>query len=202
MTVWDTNGRVIARTTTESDGTWQIFPVSPGTVMVCFDAIGRHGPSSLGYQSQCYNNLTWNGTSAPSATQITLNPGTVVTNVNASLVTFSAIAGTITDSVAHSGVFNVKVNLYSVNGTLLKSTITQADGTYTLARLVQNAYLLCFDARNAAGPSATGYLSQCYLKKAWDGVTKPSPGSPQLDTIVSVPASGVKVIDAALTPKP
>jgi hypothetical protein len=195
VSIWDLNGRVIARATTQSDGTWQAFPVSPGTVLVCFDATNITS-SQFGYQSQCYNAQPWDGVSSPRATGITLNAGTVVTGINATLATFPAITGTVVDKTNPTfGIFNVTVKLFNSSGVVIKTTTTFADGTYALTHLAQGAYFVCFDGSTAA----TQFLDQCYNGAAWDGVAKPSAATH--DTLFGL--SGVKTnVNGSLTPKP
>jgi hypothetical protein len=199
VSVWDTNGRIIARATTGSDGTWQAFPVSPGTVLVCFDATNVTAPSTFGYQSQCYNGKPWDAVSSPTATGISLTPGNVVNNINAALVQFPSITGTVTDATNHTPLFNVTVKLFNTSGVAIKTTTTMAGGTYALTHLVANAYFVCFDAVNVAGPSVTGYVDQCYSNKAWDGVAKPTVAGG--DKLFGVSGQTIN-INAALQPKP
>ena len=193
VSVWDTNGRVIARATTDSNGTWQAFPVSPGNVLVCFDA-STVLTSQFGYQSQCYNAQPWDGSSRPVATSITLNPGTVVNTINASLAPFPAVTGKVTNSATHDGLFNVTVKLFNSSGAVVKTTTTMADGTYALTKVTPGAYFVCFDGSTAAPPAS----DQCYNGVAWDGTSKPS--STNHDTLFGV--TSVKTgVNAVLVPQ-
>jgi hypothetical protein len=90
-------------------------------------------------------------------------------------------------------VAKVKAIAYAADGSVADYDITDSTGRYAIGGLAPGAYTLCFNASQATGPLAAGYLSQCYDQQAWDGSGPPPVGSQS----VKAPATG---IDQALRP--
>ena len=100
--VYDPAGNIVSSASTHSDGTYQITGLTPSTsgYTVCFNATGV--TSGDGYFSQCYNDVAWDGFSAPPSgtTPVAVSPGTTSTGINAALTPEGGISGTVTSSSA------------------------------------------------------------------------------------------------------
>ena len=73
---------------TAGDGTYTIAGLPPSSnYLVCFNGSSATGGSSaIGYLDQCYNGVTWDGSSAPAGTPVSVSTGSVTLGVNGSLV--------------------------------------------------------------------------------------------------------------------
>jgi hypothetical protein len=194
-----TSGGVLAGIGATNDaGSYRVVGLPPGTYFVCFDAVGVFGGSPNGYLSQCYHGRAWDAQTAPSSTTadgVNVTAGATSTAIGATLAPASAISGTVSDS--HGPVTSVTATAYAPDGTPVASGSSADDGTYLIPGLAAGSYFVCFDASNASGSSATGYLDQCYNGQAWDGSSTPT--APP-DTAVSVGVSSTKAgVDATLT---
>ena len=202
--LYDSSGTFVKSTSTAFDGTYSLSGLVAGSYFVCINAVSvSGGPSTTGYTDQCYNGQTWDGSTKPTSppdTSVAVTAG-ANTTVDASLTAGGEITGTVTDTSSPANpLSNVEVELYNSSGTFVTSTMTAADGTYSLSSLVAGPYYVCFNAASASGgTSATGYADQCYNGQSWDGITQPtSPG----DTQVPVTAGLVTTINAKLAANP
>jgi Carboxypeptidase regulatory-like domain len=200
--VFNSSGDHVWSAVTGADGTYRVTglaPAAPG-YSVCFDASNATGGSShLGYFSQCYRNVPWEGGFIPAA-GVTLVPvtGGRLTTVGAALDTAGGISGTVTAAAGGARLSNVDVEVFTSSGEDAGSAGTGADGTYRVTGLAPAApgYRVCFDASRAAGGSSSaGYLSQCYRNVPWAGDFEPAPRA------TPVPVTGGRLtpaVDAAL----
>jgi hypothetical protein len=182
--------------TTSASGTYSVIGLAPGKAYdVCFDANpATGGPSTTGYQSQCYVNQTWSvGSPAPAgSTTVSTTAGTIHSGINGSLAAAGAIGGTVRSS-SSTALSGVDVWVYQsssgVLGTAYGHATTSSTGTYTISGLAPSTtgYTVCFNGSQGAPPTAAGaYQSQCYNGRAWDG----SGTSPSGVTLVPVAAGG------------
>jgi hypothetical protein len=204
--VFDITGHFITSVSTKGDGTYAVrgLAASMTGYDVCFDASAAAGGTSItGYASQCYKNIPWTnphavwsgGQPASGSTAVPVAAGATAGGIDASLSaqTFQGISGKVTAATGGAGLSAVAVLAFDSNGNLAGSTITAAGGTYGIALPPSSTgYTVCFDGR--AG-SASGYLSQCNVNKAW------TPGSPPPGGTTPVPVSvgAAATVNAALT---
>jgi hypothetical protein len=155
-------------TTTAADGTYQVNNLAPGPFDVCFDASSATSPPSAGYVDQCYSGVVWDGSGADitGATAVAVTAGTTTSGINAVLAAGGGISGTVTDS-AHSPLSGVSAKVFTSLGSMLRSTTTAVDGTYSVIGLPAASYEVCFDG------SGAGASDQCYSNVAWDGAASP-----------------------------
>ena len=175
--VYSTSGTEVGGATTGSNGTYSVIGLTTGTYDVCFSVSSYSEPtggsSTTGYLDQCYNNVTWNGSSSPSgATAVQVTAGSSKTGVNAALAAAGAVSGTVDDASSHP-LDGVAVEVYSTSGTEVGSATTGSNGTYSVIGLTTGTYDVCFSASvyepPTGGSSTTGYGSQCYNGATWDG---------------------------------
>jgi 5-hydroxyisourate hydrolase-like protein (transthyretin family) len=174
VSVYDAAGNQVGGTNTAADGNYVATNLPAGTYFVCFDASQVTSPT--GYLNECFNNVPWDGSTPlpPTTLAVPVAAGSRVTGKNAVLDSGGAIAGTITGGGV--GLGNVQAYVLTATGNYVSSTTTRDDGTYVIKGLrASSTYRLCFDGSFATGgPSATGYLSECYLDKRWDGFELPA----------------------------
>jgi hypothetical protein len=159
---------------THSDGSYVVTGLSAGAdYEVCFAGVGGQGGSSdaYGYVDQCFDAQPAGGTPSP----VTVSLGSTRTDVDAALVAFGAISGTVTDAGLH-GLEHVEVSVTSESTGADKHAETGVDGSYTVTGLEAGTdYEVCFTGANATGGSsdARGYVPECFDNQRALGTATP-----------------------------
>ncbi len=139
--------------TSAANGTYQLDRLAPGTYFV------RADPTAVqAYAMQYYNGKT---------TQFTADIITVSTATTTSLIDFSlsnggTISGNVMEAVLGIPIVNMDIDIYDANTLvkLVQSTVTNAQGNYTLTNLPPGQYFVAVD------PIA----GQPYFAEYYDGV--------------------------------
>ena len=181
-----------------SDGSYSVVGLAPGTYDVCFAVSTSNEPtggsSTTGYLDQCYNDVSWNGSSIPSGvSSVEVAVGSTTSNINAALADGGAISGTV-DDVGSTALNDVEVEVFGtgsqVNG-IEYSAFSQPDGTYSVLGIAAGTYNVCFNPYQATGGSSTtGYLDQCYNDVSWNGETF-NPGGTSVPVSAGTKTTGV-----------
>ena len=201
--VYVPSGNRVGYVQTDANGNYQIKDLAASTTgySVCFDAsVAVGGSSTGGYLDQCYNNVAWDGVSAPTGTTpVPVAAGATASGTNAALISAGAISGKVTAATGGGNLDGVWVYVYDASGNNIASTTTNYFGRYVVRGLTASAtgYSVCFGASTyvTGGGSTTGYLDQCYKNVAWDGFSTPS-GTTRIPVAAGTTASGK---NAALT---
>jgi hypothetical protein len=122
-------------TITAADGTYSITGLSTGSYDIEFST----GCGSTGnYLTQWYNNEP----SPTSANAVPVTAGTTSPTIDASLVTGGTIAGTVTAKSGGADLGGICVSVYTSDNsfTLVGSTTSAADGTYSITDLSSGSY--------------------------------------------------------------
>lgn len=176
---------------TGADGSYAVTGLASAVdYAVCFDtSLATGGSSATGYVDECFENQAV-GSSTP--VTVVLGDSTLV---NADLGGGGAIAGTATDvTLVGQGLAGVEVWASSTSSAAIRSTLTAADGSYTLPGLVGGVdYTVCFNGSGGTGGRlGFGYWDQCYSGRA----------TSENATLVTVlPAATQTGIDAAMIPR-
>lgn len=99
-----------------------------------------------------------------SGTRIVVTPGITVSGVDFALAPGGTIAGRVTNSATGTGLPSVRVSVFTRAGVGLnavKSTFTDATGTYVIAGLLPGSYLVAADASAAGAVSAVHGNQPC-----------------------------------------
>lgn len=130
---WD---NYVNETYTESDGTYTMEGLSPGTYRLRF--------YSYNHASEYYNNAA----SVATATDIVVGTAATVSGINASLAELGRITGKVTGPDGVTPLQGVEVYAYLPDGDggwdNVDDVYTAADGTYSLGRLLPGTYRLGF----------------------------------------------------------
>ncbi len=145
MSIYDVSGKLVATATSSVDGTYATGPLGAGPYLVGFAAPG--------YEAQFFRDRSSLGT----ADQVSVDPASPTSGIDAALVALSGITGTVTDGRTHQSIQGVEVTVYDASGTPVPSAVTAVDGSYTVAGLPPGAYRVGFDA--------SGYQPQFYSGK-------------------------------------
>ena len=153
---YDTNGDLIATTATGSNGTYVLTNLATASYRVGFvDDLG----------SGLYLPTFYNGSSTlASATAVAVSAGATSGSISAGLTLGGQITGTVKDAGSGLATANVAVAAYDGSGTIVASTFTAADGTYTLSQLVSGNYRVGFAGPGIGPPLA--YVPQFYSAQA------------------------------------
>jgi hypothetical protein len=169
---------VVREVNTGSDGSYRLGGLRGShSYDVCFFAQGLTDGSATGYANECYRHTAWDGYAVPAAAaeEVHVAAGRTVTGINAALTNGGAISGSVIAADDSTPLRHVRVSVIDVSsGNRISSSVTGHNGHYTLIGLGKRAagYVVCFDGSpGKGGPSAAGYLSQCYDSTAWDGNT-------------------------------
>jgi hypothetical protein len=126
----------IGSSTTQADGSYLLGALSAGAYRIGFSDLSRnHSP-------EFYNDsLTVN-----SATSIAVAESTTVTNINASLILTSKIAGNVTGPDGITPLAGIVVSVYqsTIPFGEVGSATTQADGSYLVGGLISGIYKVGF----------------------------------------------------------
>ncbi|MBM4151976.1 MAG: hypothetical protein FJ220_00440 [Kiritimatiellaceae bacterium] len=128
---------------------------------------------SGGYIQEYYNNAA----AVTNATDVVVPTATAVTNINASLLRFSSISGTVTGPGGATNLADIVVRIYQFNGSWqeIQDVSTDVNGSYTFSGLVADTYRVDFD-----DPSGV------HLYEAYNNATNVSAGT---NIIVAAEAS-------------
>ncbi len=146
--LYDSTGAVVASAQTASDGTYTISGLATGTYKVGFVPTETYLP-------QFYNGKA----TLAAADPVSVTAGSPTTGINAALAAGGQITGTVTDASTSAPVGNVEVDAYDSGGSLVASSQTASDGTYTISGLPTGSYHVGFVAGG-------NYVSQFYNGKA------------------------------------
>lgn len=139
VSVYDSSGKVIATAQTASDGTYAVSGLTAGSYRVGFASHANHVP-------QYYNNSA----TLASATSISVSASAERAGVNAALVQGGQVGGTLIDASTNAPVPDVLVNAYDSSGAVVASTVSAADGIYTVSGLATGSYRIGFLSFNGA----------------------------------------------------
>jgi len=131
--VYDSGGNPVASGLTATDGTYTIAGLATGSYKVGFAPGGTYRP-------QFYNGKA----TLAAADPVSVTAGSTTSGIDAALAAGGQISGTVTDASTSAGVLNVEVNVYDSGGSLVASTQTASDGTYTLSDLATGSYKVGF----------------------------------------------------------
>ncbi len=141
-------GTAVARTTTDAAGGYRTGAVAPGAYRLKFsDPTGSHVTG-------------WNGGAATFAAAADLWMSSNVTfTVNASLLATRAVSGTVTTTARHAPLAGIDVVVLAPSAppTIVASSVTGADGSYTVAGVLPGTYKV-------------GFVDPAYLHDATTGV--------------------------------
>jgi 5-hydroxyisourate hydrolase-like protein (transthyretin family) len=140
------SGGYVSNVSTAADGSFTLTGLPTGTYTLSF--------SASEHLDQYYNNES----SLSSADQISVTSGSAMSGIDAALVPYGAIAGTVTDASTGHLLQYVEVYAYNSSGQVVQSAYTSSTGAYTLSNLQPGTYALYFYDYN----SATGYVAQYY----------------------------------------
>jgi IPT/TIG domain/Carboxypeptidase regulatory-like domain len=168
-------------TTTAADGSYSIAGLSTGNYDIEFST----GCGNTGnYLTQWYNNET----SLSSANAVAVISGATSSTIDASLVTGGTIAGTVTAKSGGADLDRICVSVYTSDNsfTLVGSTTTAADGTYSISDLSSGNY----DVEFSGGCGYPGNVGQQW----YDNQISQSAAS-----AVNVTAGSTTSVNATLT---
>jgi hypothetical protein len=196
-------GQFVGKAVTRSDGSYRIHGLHGShSYDVCFDAEGVIAGSATGYADECYRHTAWNGPPAgvPVSAQAVRVTAGRTTDIDAALATAGAISGTVIAADDSAPLRHVLVSVIDRGEeSTVSSALTDSSGHYTLVGLRRLApgYDVCFDGSlGKGGPSAAGYVDQCYDSTAWDGSDFNLP--PDATVVPASAGSPTPNIDAAL----
>lgn len=202
--VFNPDSSSAAHTHTKSDGTYRVAGLPAGQYYVCFDVTGVTKGSATGYAYQCYRHTAWDGLSGDfraGTVAVRVTAGHTKGGIDAALSPGGAVTGTVTSVDGDQPLRGVIVEVGLAEGREIARTVTDRHGHYLLPGLTPSStgYVVCFDASNArGGPSAGGYLDQCYVDQPWTGFFDVLPdGTTAVPVRAGHTASGV---DASLDP--
>lgn len=144
-------GSTLTSTQVQADGTYDLLGLPTGTYRVEFDDYPGGG-----YLGEFYDDAT----TLDAASDIAVTAGAITGDVDSRLSSGGHIAGTVTDA-AGTSVAGVNVAAYiNDRGSwhYVTETKTRADGTYTVAGLLDGTYRLQFGVEGVY----TGYLTEYY----------------------------------------
>jgi uncharacterized surface anchored protein len=133
VSVYDESGAFLQAVATESDGTYAISGLAPGTDTVSFEPTGSH------YVGQFYDQAAESG----DATRIPLGSGATVEGIDARLVEGATVEGTVT-AAGGAALEGVEVHLQPTGGGVGGETITDSEGNYAVTGLLPGGYTVQF----------------------------------------------------------
>ena len=149
--------------TTASNGAYTLEGLPAGDYTVCF-VPPTPSATQLELHPQCWDNKRVGDT--PTTVAVTI--GSTTTGVDASLKTYGAIKGTVTDAASFGGLGDVSVTASLESDPSRQFfALTANDGTYTIQGLESGNYDVCF---YPAIDDST-HIGQCYDGKPLDGWT-------------------------------
>jgi Leucine-rich repeat (LRR) protein/protocatechuate 3,4-dioxygenase beta subunit len=177
VSVWHLNRYGIAGGNTDANGYYEIPGITPGNYLVGFNT-----DSALNYVKQWYNHRS----RIELADIVTINAGSVTTNINAQLADAGTVSGRVTDEQGN-GIVGVDVQLKDLTGYTYSQANTGVDGYYTAQGAAPGENRVYFN-----GTTAGNYIPEFYNNKnGWQ---------PFSSDIITVTAGQVtENIDAQLT---
>lgn len=149
VTALDQSTRAVVGTaTTDANGNYVIQGLSDGSYYIDFSGDASHA-------GQKYGAL------------VTALSGTPTTGVDAALMPYGTITGTVTDAVTHNGIASDSVTVFDANGSVAGTASTDANGAYTVHGLPAGSYRVGF---SDSGHFAEYYADSSSLDTA-DSVT-------------------------------
>lgn len=144
--ITDSAGDFVAAGVTESDGSYTISGLPPGTYLAQFEPLGSD------YVGQYFDGAN----SAEAAQPITLSAGDVREGVDAELAPGAGITGTVSDAASGEGISDVEVSAISSEGADAGHARTTSSGAYTISGLTPGKYTVEFE------PTQSKYVGQYY----------------------------------------
>jgi hypothetical protein len=148
----DSSGSVLASTQTSTSGVYTLSALTTGSDRVEFFDCGAGI-----YAPQYYKGKS----SLASADPVAVTAGAVTSGINAAMVTYGQITGTVTDNASHAPIAGICVQAYNSGG-YADFTRTDASGVYTLSGLAAGHHRVEF----ASGCGAANYVAQYYSGKS------------------------------------
>ena len=155
-----TIGRHLASTTTNSDGTYTLSYLMPGT----FKIQASPWASELSYAQEYYDNTLAYG----SAKTVTLNTGQNITGIDFSLSPGGTISGTVRNADGSTPLANISVEcVLIVNGVYINGYGTNTDslGNYIIRGLPYGEYIIKAPSLSKWGTGDANYVSEHYSEK-------------------------------------
>ncbi|HUA03960.1 MAG TPA: carboxypeptidase regulatory-like domain-containing protein [Solirubrobacteraceae bacterium] len=175
----NSSGGYVSEVSTGADGSFTLTGLASGSYSLYFWASG--------HVAQYYNNET----SLSSADQISVSAGSTASGINAALVPYGAIAGTVTDANTGHALPYVEVEAYNTAGQEVGTGYTDSSGAYTISYLPPATYALYFYDYD----SSTGYVAQYYNDRntlaAADGVAVKPGGTTTAINAALVPEGAI-----------
>ncbi len=133
--VYDLEGNYAGSTQTAADGTYSIRGIAAGQYKASFDTY-----SFPDYLPEWYNDKP----DFESADSVSVSKGATTPNISASLAPAAKISGLVTDAVTTAALDGVSVNVYDLNGQLVRAASTNGGGAYLCGGLRQGFYKVRF----------------------------------------------------------
>jgi hypothetical protein len=184
--VFSSSGTSLTSGTTSSTGSWTTLRGLPAG-----DYFVRTSNSS-GYIDKIYNNITSQGASVTTGTPVAVLVGAATGGVNFGLSFGASIQGTVTASASGRPLANVEIDVYSSNGSFVKSDVTDAKGVWVVNGLTTGIYFAASFSQNAGR----------YVDENYNNVQNPGQsGLVSTGTAIATTAgAGAPGIDFALDP--
>lgn len=130
VALYNVSGEKIAETTTAADGSYTFANIPAGTYYEHV-TLPKNAKLVSGEQFGSDGNTGY----------FAVNSEQQITNLNVGAkINTAAISGTITDKASHQGMKDVEMVLYTIDGTRIASTTTDASGNYKFANLAEDFY--------------------------------------------------------------
>ncbi|MBC1372757.1 hypothetical protein HB847_10310 [Listeria booriae] len=130
VALYNVSGEKIAETTTAADGSYTFTNIPAGTYYEHV-TLPKNAKLVSGEQFGSDGNTGY----------FAVNSEQQITNLNVGAkVNSAAISGTITDKASQQGMKDVEMVLYTIDGTRVASTTTDANGNYKFANLAEDFY--------------------------------------------------------------
>ncbi|MBC2068215.1 SdrD B-like domain-containing protein [Listeria booriae] len=130
VALYNVSGEKIAETTTAADGSYTFANIPAGTYYEHV-TLPKNAKLVSGEQFGSDGNTGY----------FAVNSEQQITNLNVGAkINTAAISGTITDKASQQGMKDVEMVLYTIDGTRVASTTTDANGNYKFANLAEDFY--------------------------------------------------------------
>ena len=155
-----------ASAATTAGGTYTLEGLVPGSYDVEFLA----GSCGGDYVTNWYDGTSTGASSVSGASAVSVSVASPALGVNAAMVLGATIEGTVSATVSGAAVANVCLSIVSTSGGIGGSTVSSADGIYTISELAADTYHV------AADPTCGGTVTSAYASP------QPSVGTAQVAT--------------------
>lgn len=135
--VFTSTGTFIKGSNTNSSGLFTLGGLAPGSYFVKTQLSG-----GLNYIDELYDNIACISCNVTSGTPVVVAAGATTAGINFALTPGGSITGTVTDAGTATALNNVNIQVYSSTGNFVKSSNTNASGSYTLAGLPAASYFV------------------------------------------------------------